>query len=265
MNNGVQIPRLGLGTYLASTGGEAKAAVLQAFELGYRHIDTAMMYENEFDIGSAIRESGIARDEIFLTTKLWNSDHGYQRVIDAFKKSLDHLQLDYIDLYLIHWPVPTLRMKSWKALEKLYADGYCHSIGVSNYMEHHLTELLDASEIVPMINQVEFSPYLYLKELLAFCRNNNILLEAYSPLTKGQMLNDPKLIEIAAKYSKSPAQILIRWALEKDVVVIPKSSHPGRITENSNVFDFSLTAADNQLLDSMNRGLHTSWDPSTAP
>ncbi len=264
LNNDVQIPRLGLGTYLASDGGEAKRAVLHALEIGYRHIDTARMYENEKDIGLAIRESSIARDKIFLTTKLWNSDHGYQKSIDAFKRSLDHLQLDYINLFLIHWPVPELRLKSWKALEKLYAEGLCRAIGVSNYMEHHLKELLEASDTIPMVNQVEFSPYLYLRTLLAFCQNNNIILEAYSPLTKGEMLKDLKLTEIANNYSKTPAQVLIRWGLEKELVVIPKSSNAGRIAENSDVFDFSLTDEDNLLLDSMHCGLHTSWDPSTA-
>jgi diketogulonate reductase-like aldo/keto reductase len=265
LNNGIQIHRLGLGTYLASDGGEAKSAVMHALEVGYRHIDTAMMYENERDIGSAIYESGLPREEIFLATKLWNSDHGYQKAIDAFMRSLERLQLDYIDLYLIHWPVPELRKQSWEALEKLYADGLCRSIGVSNYMIHHLQEVLEQSDTVPMVNQVEFSPYLYLRDLHYFCNKNGIQLESYSPLTKGQMLNDPKLHKIADHYNKSPAQILIRWVLEKNIIVIPKSSNRGRIHENSQVYDFTLSDDDTRLLDSLHRGLHTSWDPTSAP
>jgi len=265
LNNGIQIPILGIGTYLANNGGEAKNAVLKALEVGYRHIDTAMMYHNETDIGAAIKESGIPREEIFLTSKLWNSDHGFNKSLDAFQASLDRLQVDYLDLYLIHWPVPDLRIDSWRALEKLYANGKCRTIGVSNYMQNHLEELLKACDIIPMVNQVEFSPYLYLHDLLHFCRNHDIQLESYSPLTKGRMLNDPALIAIAKKYGKTVAQILIRWVLQHEVVVIPKSSNADRIYENSDVFDFSISDNDMELLNSFHKGLHTSWDPSTAP
>ena len=265
LNNGIQIPILGIGTYLTNNGGEAKNAVLKALEVGYRHIDTAMMYNNETDIGAAIKESGIPREEIFLTSKLWNSDHGFNKSLDAFQASLDRLQVDYLDLYLIHWPVPDLRIDSWRALEKLYANGKCRTIGVSNYMQNHLEELLEACDIIPMVNQVEFSPYLYLRDLLHFCRNHDIQLESYSPLTKGRMLNDPALIAIAKKYEKTVAQILIRWVLQHEVVVIPKSSNSDRIYENSDVFDFSISDNDMELLNSFHKGLHTSWDPSTAP
>ncbi|MEE9189211.1 MAG: aldo/keto reductase [Candidatus Neomarinimicrobiota bacterium] len=265
LNNGIKIPILGLGTYLADSGGEAKKAVLKALEIGYRHIDTAMMYNNETDIGTAIKESGIPREEIFLTSKLWNSDHGFDRSLNAFQSSLDRLQVDYLDLYLIHWPVPELRLDSWRAMESLYAEGKCRTIGVSNYMRRHLEELLEVCDTVPMVNQVEFSPYLYLHDLLRFCRDQDIQLESYSPLTKGRMLNDPAIKAVAKKYERTTAQILIRWVLQHEVVVIPKSSNADRIYENSDVFDFSISDNDMELLNSFHKGLHTSWDPSTVP
>lgn len=265
LNNGVQMPIFGLGTYLTRRGKEAKESVLYALEIGYRHIDTASMYGNEKDIGEAIRENGIPRGEIFVTTKLWNSDHGYKKAISACEESLKKLGISYVDLYLIHWPVENLRIESWRALEKLLEDGKCRAIGVSNYMIWHLEELMKNSSVIPVVNQVEFSPYLYLKDLLEFCRLNNIQLESYSPLTKGEKLNDPKLAKIASKYSKTPAQILIRWALEHKVVVIPKSSDKKRVLENSQVFDFEILPEDMELLDSFNENLHTSWDPSKAP
>lgn len=265
LNNGIKIPILGLGTYLADSGGEAKKAVLKALEIGYRHIDTAMMYNNENDIGAAVKESGIPREEIFLTSKLWNSDHGFDRTLNAFQSSLDRLQVDYLDMYLIHWPVPELRLDSWRAMESLYVEGKCRTIGVSNYMRRHLEELLEVCDTVPMVNQVEFSPYLYLHDLLRFCRDQDIQLESYSPLTKGRMLNDPAIKAVAKKYERTAAQILIRWVLQHEVVVIPKSSNADRIYENSDVFDFSISDNDMELLNSFHKGLHTSWDPSTVP
>jgi diketogulonate reductase-like aldo/keto reductase len=265
LNNGIQMPVFGLGTYQARPGKETKEAVLYALEIGYRLIDTAAMYENEEAVGEAVRESGIPREEIFITTKLWNSDHGYEKALAAFDESLEKLGLSYIDLYLIHFPVEGLRNQSWKALEKLLEQGKCRSIGVSNYMIWHLEELLKNSSTVPAVNQVEFSPYLYLKDLHEFCNSHNILLESYSPLTKGHKLKDPKLKQIAAKYSRTPAQILIRWALQKEVVVIPKSIKKQRILENATVFDFEITEEDMNLLDSFHQDLRTSWDPSTVP
>jgi diketogulonate reductase-like aldo/keto reductase len=265
LNNGVEMPIFGLGTYQTESGKEAGEAVLHALEIGYRHIDTAAMYGNEEDVGDAIKESGIPREEIFVTTKLWNSDHGYDKALAAFEESQEKLGLDYVDLYLIHWPVEDLRKESWRALEKLLKEGRCRAVGVSNYMTWHLEELLEGSSTVPAVNQVEFSPYLYLRDLHDFCRSHDIRLESYSPLTKGHQLNDPKLAEVARKYSKSPAQILIRWALQKGVVVIPKSSRKERIKENAEVFDFTISDQDMEILDSFDRGLRTSWDPSTAP
>ncbi len=265
LNNGVEMPIFGLGTYQAQSGKETRDAVLHALQIGYRHVDTASMYGNEEDVGAAIRESGIPREEIFVTTKLWNSDHGYDSGLAAFEKSRRRLGLSYVDLYLIHWPVQDLRNETWRALETLLKEGKCRAIGVSNYMIRHLEELLENSSTVPAVNQVEFSPYLYQKDLLEFCRKSKIQLEAYSPLTKGHKLYDPKLVTLASEYSKSPAQILIGWALQHEMVVIPKSSRKERITENAAVFDFTISPEDMRALDLFNQGLRTSWDPSTAP
>ena len=265
LNNGVEMPIFGLGTYLTRRGKETQEAVLHALEAGYTHIDTAKIYGNEEDVGEAIRKSGIPREEVFITTKLWNSDHGYDAAVAACEQSLKLLGLSYVDLYLIHWPVEGLRNETWKAMERLLKEGGCRAIGVSNYTIWHLEELLRNSSTVPAVNQVEFHPYLYQKNLLEFCQSHNIQLESYSPLTKGEKLNDPKLAAIGSKYSKSPAQVLIRWVLQRGIVVIPKSSRKGRIYENANVFDFTISAEDMKTLDSFNQDLRTSWDPSSAP
>jgi diketogulonate reductase-like aldo/keto reductase len=260
----VKIPVLGLGVYQASSGTETYTAVRDALAAGYRHIDTAKIYGNERDVGKAIADSGIARADIFVTTKLWNSDHGYDKALAAFDKSLERLGLAYLDLYLVHWPVEGARLDSWRALEKLLADGRTRAIGVSNYMPQHLTELLAASKVAPAVNQVEFSPFLYQKELLALCVKHGILLEAYSPLTRGEKLRDKRLVTIAGRYSKTTAQLLIRWALQHDLVVIPKSTRKERIVENASVFDFEISASDMKALDAMNEDLHTGWDPTGA-
>jgi len=265
LNNGIEMPVFGLGVYQMVSGKETREAVLYALEIGYRLIDTASMYGNEKDVGEAIRKSGIPREQIFVTTKLWNSDHGYDNALSAFEKSLKRLGLSYIDLYLIHWPVEDKRIFTWKAFEKLLEQGKCRSIGVSNYMIQHLKELFENSKTPPAVNQVEFSPYLYLEDLLRFCNSHDIRLESYSPLTKRHKLKDPKLVKIASDYSKTPAQILIRWALQKEVIVIPKSSNKKRISENASVFDFAISEEDMKKLDSFNQNLHTSWDPSAAP
>lgn len=263
LNNGVEMPLFGLGTYGTQSGKEAQKAVLHALKAGYRLIDTATFYENEKDVGEALKKSDISREEVFITTKLWNSDHGYDTAIAACKESLKRLGLSCIDLYLIHWPVQGLRNETWNAFETLLEEGYCRAIGVSNYMIWHLEDLFESSSTVPAVNQVEFSPYLYQKDLLEFCRSHSIQLEGYSPLTKGLKLHDPNLVEIAAKYSKSPAQILIRWTLQREVVVIPKSVKRERIYENTNVFDFAISQEDMGALDSFHENLHMSWDPST--
>ncbi len=265
LNNGAEMPIFGLGTFQAERGRETREAVLDAFDAGYRLVDTAAMYGNEEDVGRAVHESDIPREEIFVTTKLWNDDHGYDKAIAAFEESLRKLDMSYVDLYLIHFPVEGLRSESWRALETLQEEGKCKSIGVSNYMIWHLEELLKYSSTVPVVNQVEFNPFLYQKDLLEFCHSHNIRLEAYSPLTKGHRLNDPNLAEIALNYSKTPAQILIRWVLQRDIIVIPKSSRKERIYENADVFDFEISHEDMKALDSLNEGLRTSWDPSTVP
>lgn len=262
LNNGIKIPTLGLGTYLNDKGKQAINSILYALEIGYRHIDTAAMYENEKEVGRAVRESCIPREEIFVTTKLWNSDHGYDNTIKAFHRSLERLRLDYIDLYLIHWPVENLRLESWRALEKLYNDGLCKSIGVSNYMERHLDEILNNFSVVPAVNQVEFSPFLYLKELQNYCESKGIALESYSPLTKGHKLKDSNLIDIARRYDKSTSQILVRWCLQKGVLVIPKSSKKEHIKENADVFDFNISETDMNKLDNLNENYHSTWDPT---
>jgi diketogulonate reductase-like aldo/keto reductase len=263
LNNGVEIPILGFGSFLLNESRNTVNVILKALEAGYRLIDTAEIYGNEQSIGLAIKESGIPRDEIFITTKLGNLSHGFASTIKAFNRSLKKLNLTYIDLYLIHWPIENIRLESWKALEKIIEEGKSRAIGVSNYMIWHLKELLENSSTIPTVDQVEFSPYTYQKDLLQFCNSNNIQLESYSPLTKGTKLNDPKLIDIALKYNKTPAQILIRWVLQKGVVVIPKSSKKERIFENANVFDFQISTQDIKKLDSFNQNLRTGWDPST--
>jgi diketogulonate reductase-like aldo/keto reductase len=274
LNDGHAMPRLGLGVWRISSGKSCESAVRAALDAGYRHIDTAAFYGNEESVGKAIRDSGIARDEIYLTTKLWNSDHGNPE--RALERSLGKLKMDYVDLYLIHYPVPE-RLRSWRVLEGLRNGGKARSIGVSNFTIRHLTELLVNSETVPAVNQVELHPYLYQRELLDFCHKKNIVIEAYSPLTHGERLNDPKLVAMARKYanaiskssqsdgSKSTAQILIRWALQHDAVVIPKSANRERIIEDADVFDFAISAEDMRTLDGFDENLRTCWDPTHAP
>lgn len=263
LNNGKSMPLLGLGVYQTPPGAVTRSAVEWALAEGYRHIDTAAAYRNEQDVGAALRGSGIPREEIFVTTKLWNQDQGYDSARRACERSLKNLGLDYVDLYLIHWPLQDKRLESWKALLALREQGLCRAIGVSNYLERHLSELLDHSPVVPAVNQVEFSPFLYQKELSEFCRGKGIQLEAYSPLSQGERLEHPALVRLAGKYQRTPAQLLIRWAIEHSVVVIPKSVHRDRIRENARVFDFSLSPEDRQQMDSWNEGLRVCWDPSS--
>ena len=264
LNSGVEMPLLGLGVYQTSPGRATEEAVKFALKIGYRHIDTASLYGNEESVGRAVRESGVPREQVFVTTKLWNSDHGYEAALRAFEKSQRRLGLDYVDLYLIHWPVSQLRDESWRALVELQRRGSCRAIGVSNYTVRHLDELLGGSSVVPDIDQVEFNPFLYQEELLRYCKDKRIQLEAYSPLTRGQRLRDPVVLEVARNYSKRPAQILIRWSLQHGLVVIPKSARPERIRENSEVFDFEISTADMSRLDSLGENLHMDWDPTDA-
>jgi diketogulonate reductase-like aldo/keto reductase len=257
LNNGIKIPRLGLGVYQTPPGEPTLRAVRYALDIGYRHIDTAWLYDNEKDVGKAVMESGIEREEIFITTKVWNSDQGYQSTLAACDRSLKLLGLPYIDLYLIHWPVQGKNKNTWKAMSQLLREGKTRAIGVSNYEIFHLQEIIQNFDVVPSVNQVEFHPFLYQNELLEFCKNNKIQLEAYSPLTRGQRLNFSAVVLLAKKYGKNSAQILIRWSLQHGLVVIPKSKQENRIRENSQVFDFQLEEDDMDLLDSLNENLRT--------
>ena len=265
LNDGQSIPALGLGVYQSPAGRITYESVSHALSVGYRHIDTAAIYGNESDVGRAILDSGIARSEVFVTTKLWNQQQGYDSALKALDRSLALLKMEYVDLYLVHWPVPGKRDDSWRALEKLKADGRAKSIGVSNYTVHHLQDLLSKSKTVPAVNQVEFSPFLYQKDLLTFCKAHAIQLEAYSPLARGERFKDPTLVDIAKRHRKSPAQIMVRWALELGLVVIPKSVRSGRILENASVFDFELSPMDRERLAGLNENLRTDWDPTDTP
>jgi len=265
LHNGVEIPRIGLGTWQI-TGKYAYKAVKWALEAGYRHIDTALFYKNEAEVGRAIRESEIDREDIFVTSKLWNADQGYESALQAIDKTLDNLGFDYVDLYLIHWPVPDKRVESWKALEHIYEEQEkVRAIGVSNFMILHLEELLPEAAIVPMVNQVEFTPFLYLEELKQLCEDYDIQVEAYSPLTHGKKLDNPTLVELGKKYDKQPAQILIRWGLQQDVVEIPKSSTKAHIQANIDVFDFELSSDDMKQLNSLHANYRAGgWDPTSS-
>ena len=267
LNNGVAIPTLGLGVFRSPAGDLTKNAVLNALNAGYRHVDTAKIYDNEQSVGAAIRESGIPHSDIFVTTKLWNIDHGYDAALRACDESLTKLGLDTIDLYLVHWPVEGLRLETWRAMETLLAEGKVRAIGVSNYMVHHLEELLEQANVAPAVNQIELSPYnyLYRKEVVKLCRENDIQIEAYSPLTKAQKLNDPKLVRLAQKYGKTAAQILIRWVLQQAIVALPKSTNQERIRQNGDVFDFAISDEDMAYLETFNENLVTGWDPTNSP
>jgi diketogulonate reductase-like aldo/keto reductase len=262
LNNGVHMPALGLGVYQSPPGTITQHAIRIALKLGYRHVDTAAIYGNEMDVGPALKESGVPREQVFVTTKLWNADQGYDSTFAACSQSLKKLGLKYLDLYLIHWPVPQLRNESWRAMVTLMKDGKARSIGVSNFTIGHLEELLGTTDIIPAVNQVEFHPFLFQKKLLDYCSQKRIRLEAYAPLTRGEKLDNPFVKQMASKYSKSPAQVLIRWSLQHGLVVIPKSVKEERIRENSNVFDFEISQSDMQKLDSLNEDFRTCWDPT---
>jgi diketogulonate reductase-like aldo/keto reductase len=265
LSNGVRMPRLGLGVYQTPPGKTTENAVTWALQAGYRHIDTARVYRNEADVGKAIRESGIPRRSIFLTTKLWTGDHGYDSTLRGFESSFANLRVEYIDLFLSHFPVQGKRIDTWKAMQTLLKDGRCRAVGVSNYTIRHLREIEERTGVIPAVNQVEFSPFLYQRELLEYCQAKRIQLEAYSPLTQGQKLGHPKVVAIGQHQGKSAAQVLIRWALQHDLVVIPKSVRQARIVENAQVFDFELTAEQMRTLDGLNENLRVCWDPSDTP
>lgn len=259
------MPRLGLGVFRA--GDATYNAVLHALSAGYRHVDTAAIYRNEADVGRALRDSDIPRSEVFVTTKLWNDDQGYDQALRAFDASLQRLGLDHVDQYLLHWPVQGKRLASWRALERILDEGRARSIGVSNFMVQHLDELLAHCNVPPATNQIELHPFVYRTRgaVVARCEEAGIQLVAYSPLTKGRRLTDPRLVQLARRAGHTPAQVLIRWALQHGLVVIPKSSNPARIEENGAVLEWSLDTHRMAALDALDEGLVTAWDPALAP
>ena len=257
LNNGVEIPLLGVGVYQSPPGQTTENAVRNALMIGYRLIDTAQLYGNEEDVGRALRKSGVSRDDVFITTKVWNSDQGYESTLQACNKSLQKLGLSYLDLYLIHWPVHGMSEETWKAMVRLLQEQKTRAIGVSNYDIDDLSQLMQSSDVLPAVDQVEFHPFLYQERLLRFCEKNGIQMEAYSPLTRGMRISHPTIVAVANKYRKTPAQVLIRWNLQHGLVVIPKSVHEERILENSKVFDFELEPEDMEHLNSLNENLRT--------
>ncbi len=263
LSDGRAIPQLGLGVYRVEPGRPTQEAVEAALAAGYRHVDTAAVYGNERDVGAALRASGLRREEAWITTKLWNDDQGAETTRPAFEASLRRLGLPWVDLYLLHWPDPR-RLASWRVLEKLRAEGLARSIGVSNFLVSHLDELLAVAEVPPAVNQIELSPFLYRtrRDTVERCRAAGIALEAYSPLTKGLRLDDRTVVRIAAALGRTPAQVLIRWAIEKGFVVLPRSSNPDRIASNAQAFDFGLSEAETAELDALDEGLTTGWDPA---
>lgn len=257
------MPQLGLGVYDPATGHDIYQAVLWALEIGYRLIDTAAIYGNESQVGQAVQDSGLSRQDIFMTTKVWNDDQGYDSTLRAFDLSLKKLKTDYVDLYLVHWPVREYRRVTWKALEKIYREGRAKAIGVSNYYIPHLEEMREYGEIVPAVNQFELSPYCYLPEQLAYCRQRGIQVEGYAPVVRGQKANDPRLQTIAQKYQKSTYQVLIRWSLQQGAVTIPKSVNKARLKENFEVFDFEISAEDMAEMNAWHDNTRVAWDPMT--
>jgi methylglyoxal/glyoxal reductase len=261
LKNGVRMPWLGLGTWQTPDGKDVTNAVKWAVEAGYRHIDTAAAYGNEGGVGKGIRDCGVARDQLFITTKLWNAEHGYDSTLRAFDASCKKLGLETLDLYLIHWPVKGKYRDTWRAFEKLYKDKRVRAIGVSNFQVHHLQDVMSGCEVVPMVNQVELHPLLTQKTLRAFCAANDIRITAWSPLMHGHMGESPVLSEMAKRLGRSPAQVLIRWDLQHEVVTIPKSTHQKWIVENTKVYDFSLSADDMAKLDRLNADKRFGPDP----
>lgn len=267
LNNGVDMPWIGLGVFKVKDGSEAANAVTAAIKNGYRSIDTAFVYKNEEGVGQGIKEglneTGLSRKDLFITSKVWNSDQGYETTLKAYEDSLKRLGLDYLDLYLIHWPVAGKYKDTWRALETLYKEKKVRTIGVSNFHVHHLEDLLKDAEIVPAIDQAEFHPRLAQKDLRQFCKKQGIQFEAWSPLMQGGLFDNAILKEIAEKHGKSVAQVIIRWDLQNSVITIPKSIKEHRIIENSNVFDFTLTKEDLEQIDSLNEDSRVGSNPDT--
>ncbi len=259
LHNGVAMPCLGLGVFQIGDA-DVEAAIGHALQVGYRHIDTAKMYGNEAGVGRAVRNADLSREDVFVTTKVWNSDQGYEATLRACEASLERLGLEQLDLYLVHWPVPRLTKDTWRAMERIYQEGLARAIGVCNFKVHHLTDLLQYAEIPPMVNQVELHPYLSQAGVRSFCREHGIQVEAWAPLMRGR-LDAPLLRELAERYGKTAAQIVLRWDLQSGVVTIPKSARPERIHENAGIFDFALSDEDMRRIDALNEDRRTGPDP----
>jgi len=251
--NGVRMPRFGLGTYKSLQGGDVEAAAVAALSLGYRSIDTASLYANEPGVGAGIRASGVPRGEVFVASKMWNDEQGYNETLAACERSLTRLGLDYLDLYLVHWPMPKTP-QTWRALERLLAEGVVHSIGVCNHLRHHLDALLPHVCVPPMVNQFELHPWHTQPALVKFCQSYGIVVEGWAPTLRGRAHTVPELVEIGVRHGKTATQVALRWALQKDVVVIPKSTHAERIAENAAIFDFCLSAGEMATIDDLDRG-----------
>ncbi len=262
LQDGNSMPLFGLGVWAAQSGKETYDAVFSALKTGYRHIDTAEMYGNEKDVGNAVIDSGLNRDEVFVTTKLWDSGLGYDHALKAFEVSLQKMNLDYVDLYLIHWPEKGSQLKIWRALERIKKEGGSRSIGVSNFAPRHLKELLVKGSEHPAVNQIELSPFLQQEHIYSFCQKEHIHLTGYCPLSRGNRFDDPNLSRIAKEMKKSAAQVMIRWALQRGHTVIPKSVSPVRIKENANVFDFNLNNEQMKILNGLEEGLRFCPDPA---
>ncbi|HSF84411.1 MAG TPA: aldo/keto reductase [Acidimicrobiia bacterium] len=265
LNDGIEMPRLGLGVFKSEPGAETENAVRWAIEAGYRHIDTASLYANEASVGAGIRASELPRSEVFVTTKVWNTDQGYDATLRAFDRSLVELGFDYVDLYLVHWPVPArgLAGETWRALEAIKAEGRSRSIGVSNFEPHHLDQLAETSEVVPSVNQVELHPYLQQQHLQEYCAEHGIRLEAWSPLAKGAVVDDAMLTRIGNRHGKTPVQVTVRWMLQKGIVTIPKSVKQQRIVANADVFDFELSPDEMAEIETLDRDGRTGPHPDT--
>ena len=260
LSNGVKIPSIGFGTYKSGDDEETAKIIKNALNLGYKMIDTASFYNNEVGIGNGIKESGIDRKDIFIVTKLWNDDHGYDNTIEAFNKSLNNLQVDYIDLYLIHWP-NKLNAETWRAFEHLYETGKVKAIGVCNFKVEHLEELKKTAKIMPMVNQVEIHPFSTKNNIINYCKDNNIKVVAWSPISRGRVLSNDLMIDLSQKYKKSIVQIVLRWHMQKGVIPIPKSSNENRIKENIDIFDFEISSEDMKAIDSLDEGDDMSVTP----
>ncbi|PKH08842.1 aldo/keto reductase [Planomicrobium sp. MB-3u-38] len=261
LHNGVEMPRFGLGVYKMTDKEEAVNAMITAIEAGYKAIDTAAVYENEQEVGEAVRNSAVKREDLFITSKVWNTDQGYDQTLRAFEASLERLGFDYLDLYLTHWAVPGKYEETYRAIQRLYDEKLVRAIGVSNHHQPHLERILAKANTKPMVNQIELHPQLTQEPLREFCAQQKIAVTSWSPLARGRLLDDAVLAEIAAKHNKTIAQVIIRWHLQNDLIVIPKSVTPSRIIENADVYDFSLAAEEIKAIDGLNQDWRTGTNP----